>query len=214
MVRSNSSEPEDPDGYSQRFDRLYTRFATLYARFIQIFPIWRRWLDHALPHIRGPRVLEISFGIGYLFNRFAAQFDFYGVDYNFRLAQLTVDALREKGIEPRLQVADVAALPYHDGMFDCIVNTMVFSGYPDTNAAMHEIHRVRALGGRLVMIDVNYPPGWNPIGFLMACFWKWSGDLLRNMSQLMKERGFEVSQKEVGGFGSVQLFIAQKTAEV
>jgi ubiquinone/menaquinone biosynthesis C-methylase UbiE len=79
---------------------------------------------------------------------------------------------------------------------------MAFSGYPDANAAINEIHRVLAPGGRLVMIDVNYPPGWNPIGFLMACIWKWSGDLLRNMSRLMEERGFDVSQKEIGGLAA------------
>lgn len=47
----------------------------------------------ALPWIRGPRVLEASFGTGYLLTQCAGQFETYSVDLNQRLANIAKDNL-------------------------------------------------------------------------------------------------------------------------
>ena len=209
MRRSYSKEPGHPAEFTRQFDRFYTRFARWYAGFIRAFPLWRRWLDHALPYIEGQRVLEISFGTGYLLSRYARRFETYGVDLNYQLAQLARGALTRQAIDANLQVADVVALPYPDGIFDCVVNTMAFSGYPEADAAIAEIKRVLCPGGRLVLIDVAYPVEERPAGFLMARMWKLAGDLLRDMKTLLAQHGFSASIQEIGGFGSVQLFVCQ-----
>ena len=53
-------EPEDGERFTQEFDQFYTAFAPFYDLTIKVLPFWRRWLDAVLPHLRGPRVLEIS----------------------------------------------------------------------------------------------------------------------------------------------------------
>jgi len=210
MRKIYSGEPEDPVKFTRRLDRFYTRYAAWYDSFIRFVPLWKKWLDQALPHIVGPRVLEISFGTGYLLSRYAGQYETIGVDYNFKLARLALNSLREKNLSSQLQVADVAALPYREGVFDCVVNTMAFSGYPDAEGALNEIRRVLAPGGRLVLIDVGYPPGRNAAGFLMAHAWKLAGDLLRDMDTLLSDHGFQTTSRAIGGFGSVHLYTGCK----
>jgi ubiquinone/menaquinone biosynthesis C-methylase UbiE len=210
MRKIYSNEPEDPVKFTRNFDRFYTRYAALYDSFIRFFPLWKSWLDQALPHIVGPRVLELSFGTGYLLSRYAGRYETYGVDYNLKLARLALNSLRKINLSPQLQVADAAALPYKDGIFDCVVNTMAFSGYPDAEAVLNEIRRVLAPGGRLVLVDVGYPHGRNAAGFLMAHLWKLAGDLLRDMDTLVAEHGFQTTAREIGGFGSVHLYTCRK----
>lgn len=59
-----SAEPAAPRAYTVANDRLYTRFGRLYDIVVKALPIWRRWLGLAVSEIRGPRVLEVSFGTG------------------------------------------------------------------------------------------------------------------------------------------------------
>ncbi len=80
-----SAEPADPRAYSVANDRLYTRFGSLYDIVVSAFPIWRRWLGHAVPEIRGPRVLEVSYGTGWLLTQYAGQHRTDGIDLNPKL---------------------------------------------------------------------------------------------------------------------------------
>jgi hypothetical protein len=43
-----SPEPEDKRAFSDRFDRMYSRFAPAYDLAVKILPAWRRWLGHLL----------------------------------------------------------------------------------------------------------------------------------------------------------------------
>jgi hypothetical protein len=52
-----SNEPQDKEAYTAEFDAFYTRFSGGYDRLVKLLPFWRRWLDSALPWIKGPRVL-------------------------------------------------------------------------------------------------------------------------------------------------------------
>ena len=94
--------------------------------------------------------------------------------------------------------------------FDTIVNTMAFTGYPDARKAMSELSRVLKTGGKLVMVDIAYPKDGNWKGVLATKFWIAFGDLVRDMDALFKEFDFEVRDREIGGFGSVHLYIGTK----
>jgi SAM-dependent methyltransferase len=50
-------------------------------------PVWKNWLNRTLPYIQGPRVLEVSFGTGYLLTQFAGRYQAFGIDYNAAMAQ-------------------------------------------------------------------------------------------------------------------------------
>lgn len=203
-------EPLDKADYTERFDQAYSRFATLYDLVVRWLPLWRHWISQALPYIYGPQVLEISFGTGYLLTQYADKYQTYGVDYNWELSCLAQQKLQEIGAQAFIQQADVEYLPYRSACFDTVVNTMAFTGYPDGHKAMAEIHRVIKKGGRLVLIDVNYPHDGNWLGLWLTRFWASAGDIIREMDHLLEHVGFDYSEREVGGFGSVHLYIATK----
>ena len=208
-----STEPADPQAYTTANDRLYTRFARPYDTVVRALPVWRRWLAHALPLIRGPRVLEVSFGTGWLLTQYAGRYRTDGIDLNPALVAVARRNLARAGIQADLRQARVEALPYRDASFDTVVNTMAFTGYPDGAAAAAELARVLKPGGRLVLIDINFPRDGNRLGTkLVQHFWKPFGDLIRDVPALLSDVGLEVTDDEIGGWGSVHRYLAIKPA--
>lgn len=63
-MRRHSEEPGDASAFTRGFDRFYTRFAVAYDLLVKALPLWKTWLRQALPHLAGPKVLEVSFGTG------------------------------------------------------------------------------------------------------------------------------------------------------
>jgi ubiquinone/menaquinone biosynthesis C-methylase UbiE len=207
---SYSSEPEDGAQFTRELDRMYSLFAGAYDVAVKVLPVWKTWLRHALPHIHGPRVLEVSFGTGYLLTQYADRFETDGIDYNEKMVSVANANLKKRGIEARLQQGNVESLPYPDGAFDCIVNTMAFTAYPDGGKAMSELHRVLRTGGRLVMIDVGHPADRNWLGMRMVRVWVALGDIIRDTGAMLRRFGFEYTEREIGGFGTVHLYVAEK----
>jgi ubiquinone/menaquinone biosynthesis C-methylase UbiE len=205
-----STEPEKQKEFTAEFDIFYSRFAGIYDFLVKSLPVWKNWLKRALPYIRGLRVLEVSFGTGYLLTQIADRFQAYGIDYNTAMVQTANRNLWKMGLRADLQQADVSHLPYASHSFDTLVNTMAFSGYPDGKAALTEMDRVLKPGGQLVMIDIDYPKDRNRLGMAMTKFWMASGDIIRDMEKLFTELGWELQEEEIGGFGSVHLYVAEK----
>jgi len=209
--RDYSVEPQDAQAFQEGFDRTYTRIARVYDIAVKVLPIWKTWLRRAVPHIRGRRVLEVSFGTGYLMMQYASQFDVYGIDLNARMVSVAKKNLRQLKLSANLQQGTVENLPFEEGFFDTVVNTMAFSGYPDGGKAMAEMHRVLAPGGRLVLIDINYPTDNNWIGTKLTRGWQLSGDIVRDMDRILADRGFDYEDIEIGGFGSAHMYICEKS---
>lgn len=203
-------EPADNRTFTQHNDRLYGRFAGLYNRAVKALPLWQRWIEHVLPHIVGPRVLELSFGTGHLLSRYANCYETWAIDYNWQLTQHARRNLAAAGQRARLQIADVAALPYADHCFQTVLCTMAFTAYPDGLAAMAEIARVVVPGGKLLLVDVNYPADGGRLGTWATRAWIALGDIIRDMALLFEAYDFDYVDREVGGFGSVHLYIARK----
>ncbi len=208
--RNYSDEPHDRQLFTEKFDRFYSQFARGYDWFVKFLPFWRNWLNHVIPHLQGERVLEVSFGTGYLLTQYADHFMTCGIDLNRTLAQIAKGKVEVQGVKAHLQIANVEALPYADASFDTLVNTMSFTGYPDGQLALSEMHRVLRQGGCLVMIDINYPHDGNWIGSMLTKAWRVGGDIIRDMGQLFDKFSFQHSDKEIGGAGSVHLYIATK----
>ena len=203
-------EPGDKEEFTQRFDRSYSRFAGIYDVAVRRLPVWKTWLKQALPHIEGERVLEASFGTGYLMMQYAGRHETFGIDYNTRMVGITEKNLVRKGIKAHVEKANVESLPFEAEYFDTIVNTMAFSGYPDAKKALSEFRRVLKPNGRLILIDFAYPRNRNHLGVFLTRLMEKAGDIIRDMGEVFREFDFDYTDQEIGGFGSVHLYIATK----
>lgn len=209
-MRRFSQEPVDRPTFTARFDRFYTRFATAYDLLIKLFPVWKKWLRHAIPHLHGPRILEVSFGTGWLMTQYADRAEVHGVDLNARMIAVARKNLQQAGLTAELLRASVEALPFADACFDTVLSTMAFSGYPDAQQALTELLRVLKPDGRLVIIDVNYPTKDNWAGAALTRFWMRAGDIVRDMGALFDRNDLTYSDEEIGGWGSIHLYVAQR----
>lgn len=213
MSPDYSPEPADARKFTARYDGFYSRFAPAYDWLVKVFPVWRNWLDSTLPSIQGPKVLEVSFGTGYLLTRYASQFETYAIDLNPKLARIAWGNLQQHNLSAHLQVANVEHIPYPAGEFDSVLNTMAFTAYPDAERALAEITRVLKPGGCLIILDINYPHNRNPVGTLLTECWKAGGDIIRDLPSLLAGSGYQSTDHEVGGFGSLHLYVATKPLE-
>lgn len=177
---------------------------------MRALPVWKAWLRPAVAQIRGQRVLEVSFGTGWLLTQFAGQHETFGIDYNAAMLRVAARNLAAAGLRAQLSVGDVVALPYSDASFDTVIDTMAFSGYPDPPAAMREIWRVLVPGGRLVLIDINYPKNGNRVGTWLAKAWTLAGDRINHFDRLLTTADFAYTDTEIGARGSIHLYVAIK----
>lgn len=205
-----SPEPADKERFTEKNNRTYSLIAGAYDLLVKVLPVWKNWISQALPHIKGSRVLEVSFGTGYLLTQYAGKHQTWGIDFNQKMVTTARKNLAARNLNADLRQGNVEALPFEDEFFDTVVNTMAFTGYPDGAKAMSELYRVLKKGGRLVMVDVNYPADGNPLGTWSTKAWAVLGDLIRDMDTLFRQFGFEYSKSEIGGFGSIHLYVAEK----
>lgn len=106
---------------------------------------WRAWQATTLPHLHGPRVLEVACGPGYLLARIAAAgHRTVGLDRSPQMAR------RARRSAPAV-LADARHLPFPNAAFDSIV--MTFSGLTVDPSVLSEAWRVLTPGGRLVTLD-------------------------------------------------------------
>ena len=154
--------------------------------------------------------MEVSFGTGYLLGLYPKQVETYAMEYNRKMIGIAKRNTGKQGRSIFFQQADANCLPFQSGVFDTVVNTMAFTGYPDGEAAMGELSRVLKVGGKLLMVDVNYPRDGNRVGVTLAKMWIKMGDILREMEPLFRKAGFESRDEEIGGWGSVHLYVATK----
>ena len=205
-----SNEPDSAEQFTKEWDRAYTAWARPYDLAVRLLPIWKTWLRHALPHIAGPKVLEVSFGTGYLISQYAGRHETHGVDYNHKMVTVARKNLLRAGRRAELVQGNVEALPYPDSSFDSLVNTMAFSGYPNGRRALTEMKRVLRTDGKLILIDFTFPPDQNWLGSRVAMLLEQSGDVLRDMTALFRECELDYTDESIGAWGSVRLYIATK----
>lgn len=208
-----SKEPDNSIEYTKRLDKQYSRYAKIYDLSVKFLPVWKTWIKAVIPHIEGNRVLEASFGTGYLLMQYAKDHETYGIDFNDNMIEIAKKNLFRKGIKANLQWANVERLPFPDNYFDTVINTMAFSGYPDGKQAMAELCRVLKVGGKLLIIDFDYPSNRNCLGYWLTKLMENAGDTIKAISKILKDFPFEYTEDEIGGFGSIHLYKARKLTD-
>jgi demethylmenaquinone methyltransferase/2-methoxy-6-polyprenyl-1,4-benzoquinol methylase len=136
---------------------------------------WKRMGVEKASVPKGARVLDLACGTGdfsQLVLRAVPSARVVAVD-------LTQEMLRicRRGGRAEVVCGDAAALPFVDGVFDCVFIGYGLRNFPDLNAALEEIHRVTRPGGILVSLDFFLPTnrflrelylGWL---FAQGAFW-------------------------------------------
>lgn len=200
-----------PSDYTDKMNKEYNWMAKGYDTFMFIFPVWKRWIKNIIPHIKGNKILEVSFGSGYLMTKYATEKkEIYGIDYNKKMLDITKNKMRRLNIEAHLSLGNVEKLPFPDNTFDTIINTMAFTGYHNGEKAMNELKRVLKKDGRLLLVDFDYPENRNLFGYLIVRLWEKFGDIIKDINSLLLQHDFDYKDIPVGGFGSVHMFIANK----
>ena len=75
---------------------------------------------------------------------------------------------------------------------------------------MIELKRVLKRGGKLLLVDFDFPNNRNIFGYLIVKLWEKFGDVIKDINLLLTKYDFEYEDISVGGFSSVHLFIATK----
>jgi SAM-dependent methyltransferase len=146
------------------FESLYGPIAWAYDWVSRTFFMgqWRVWQRAAMPHLRGPRVLELGMGTGNLQLDMARKgLQPFGIDLSPQMLGQARRKWRRNGIAPfRMCRASARHLPFPDAAFDSVVSTFP-SEYIADERTLAEVSRVLKPGGRLVIV----PGGWlNPKG--------------------------------------------------
>jgi len=115
-----------------------------------------RLIDALVP-LAGKRVLDGGCGAGgYVRALRERGIDAHGVEYDARKVEL----YRASAPEPdRVQVGDLAALPFPTASFEVVILNEVLEHVPDEPAALREVGRILRPGGALVVLSPNrlYP---------------------------------------------------------
>jgi ubiquinone/menaquinone biosynthesis C-methylase UbiE len=200
-----------PSDYTDKMNKEYNWMAKGYDVFMIIFPLWKKWIKEVIPHIKGVKILEVSFGNGYLMTQYASdKYEIYGIDYNEKMLEIATIKMKKANKIARLSQGNVENLPFPDNTFDTVINTMAFTGYPNGDKAMSELKRVLKKEGSLLLVDFDYPNNRNRFGYMMVRLWEKFGDIIKDINSLLIQRDFDYKDVSVGGFGSVHLFIAHK----
>lgn len=198
------------DEQALRLDQAYSRYARLYDLAVKYLPLWRSWISTALDYLIGPKILEISFGPGYLLSRYPQHYQVVGLEINRQMIATARRNLLSADRSILLLQGDVFRLPFGDCSFNTLVNTMAFSGYPDGESALVEMTRVLVPGGRLVMIDIGPPVEGHKPGSWLLAMWQALGDRVYDMPALFASCGLVSTGQRLGGFGTIHQYLAMK----
>jgi SAM-dependent methyltransferase len=140
--------------------QLNTDSAEAYERYLvpAIFEPFARALVALAAPTSGERVLDAACGTGVV-ARYAAPRAGHVVGADVNAGMLAV----AERIAPQLEwvQADLAALPFEDGSFDLVLCQQALQFVPDHAAALAELQRVLAPGGR-ILVSVWRGPEHNP----------------------------------------------------
>ena len=109
----------------------------------------RRWL---LAKASGT-TLEVGIGTGRSLDYYPAHIRLVGIDVAPRMLQRAARRANRRGMDLRLQQADVQQFPFPSRSFDTVVATCVFCSVADSVRGLAELDRVVQAGGTVLLLE-------------------------------------------------------------
>lgn len=148
-----------PDGKRRYVRRLFATIADRYDFITRVLSYgqdrrWKRRLVRLAAITPDDRILDLACGTGdILFNAASRAKSAIGLDVTHRMLQLA----RARQHDSVVVTGDMLALPFAPARFTVVTTGYGLRNVPDLQAAIAEIHRVLAPGGRLLSLDFNRP---------------------------------------------------------
>ncbi len=114
----------------------------------------KRLLDYVeLPE--NPYILDLGCGTGRLLHRFANEFpNLKGIGLDLSAEMLRQARLRNQHRERVIyKQGNAESMPFAEGQFDGVFNTISFLHYPNPQEVFMEVSRVLRVGGRFHLVD-------------------------------------------------------------
>jgi len=135
---------------TRRYDRM--------ARFYDFYDAPMEWMGTRrrrrglVSQIEG-RVMEAGVGTGKNIPHYPVDIEVTGIDVSAKMLARAEQRSSALGREVRLELADVADLPYPDDSFDTTIATSVFCSVADPVAGLRELGRVTKPTGRILLLE-------------------------------------------------------------
>ena len=157
--------PDRPSPYhvAEMFGRIAERYDAMNSLMTgRLDQAWRVATVHALnPPIDG-LALDVGTGTGRLASTLADAMPggrVVGLDLTLPMLRVGREWLREReeGQRIRLLAGDALALPFRDGLFDCVTSAFTVRNLPDRVAGFREQVRVVKTGGSVACLELTWP---------------------------------------------------------
>jgi demethylmenaquinone methyltransferase/2-methoxy-6-polyprenyl-1,4-benzoquinol methylase len=116
---------------------------------------WRKRAAQTVARWNPNKIVDLAAGTGDLalaLQRQLPNAEIVGVDFSEEMLAIA----REKGLRKTI-VADALALPFEDGLFDCLTIAFGLRNIVDCAAALREMRRVLNAKGRLLVLEFSLP---------------------------------------------------------
>src|SRR5262249_58179738 len=110
----------------------------------------------------GGGVLEVAIGTGLNLPHYPADVTITGIELSPAMLAIARRRATDLGRDVDLREGDAEHLPFDDGSFDTVVCALSLCTIPSPEAAVAEMRRVLAPGGRLLLLD-HIGSTWPPI---------------------------------------------------
>lgn len=200
-----------------RQKRVWDKTAPGYDRQIGFFErIWfaggREWLG---ARARG-QVLEVAVGTGRSLPHYRADVSVTGIELSPAMLAIARQRAADLGRDVTLREADAEHLPFDDASFDTVVCALALCTIPSPVAALGEMRRVLAPGGRLLLLD-HIGSTWPPVYAVQWLAERFSiraaGEhFTRRQLPLVTAAGFQIEETERLKAGTVERMLAVKPA--
>jgi ubiquinone/menaquinone biosynthesis C-methylase UbiE len=155
-----------------------------------------------VPLARG-RVLEVGIGTGLnmpFYDKSRVRY-IIGVDPALQMHRLAAKRVARAGLDVELVGVTAETIPLEDASIDTVVSTYTLCTIPDAVAALREIRRVLAPGGRLLFCEHGRAPDENVRRWQTRLTPHWQKvaggcHLDRDMPALLAEAGFRCNRLE------------------